>query len=453
MFQRNAVWNGLLATRRFRRFPATDTLTSSLRYGVFCLILALLTGCEAFSWGSDSEGQLGDGALGGSRFAPGTSAAGFEWKVLRAGWTHTCGVRDDDTLWCWGLNNVGQLGDGTEDIDRPSPVQVGTASDWITVAPGSIHTCGIRAGGQMWCWGAGAQGQLGDGLSTGSLVPVRVGTFSDWKEVTAGGFRFTCGIRGEGDLYCWGANGDGQLGVGDTTDRATPTPLGGSPWKGVDAGTFHACAISAITEKAFCWGNNEDDQIDPGGNATLPSPVEFRYSEGADLTVRQVAAGIDATCTVLLTRVGSDLVENLGFCRGAASATGTTDNSDFLYVGSDSDLAFENLPRFRSISLNVSHACGILVNSDTALCWGDGADGQHGDGLGADSLLPVEVAGGKKWWSVSTGNNHTVGLEKPPDTDGDGIPDDFDNCPTIANTDQADSNSDGIGDACSPIGC
>lgn len=345
----------------------------------------------------------------------------------------------------------GQLGDGTEGIDRPSPVQVGAASDWITVSPGASHTCGIRAGGELWCWGAGGNGQLGDGLSTSSLVPVRVGTFSDWQEVAAG-VRFTCGIRGEGYLFCWGENSHGQLGVGDFTDRATPVQVGLPPWKGVDAGTGHACAISAVTDTAFCWGRNDSGQIEPGGNATQAIPNEFRLSQ-ANITVSQIAAGDDATCAVLLTRLGSDQVENLGFCHGNAAVKGTVEVPEYPYVGSEAAQVFNDLPRFKSISLNVGHACGILLDSETALCWGEGDQGQLGDGLGTDSLLPVEVAGGKKWWSVSAGNNHTVGLEKPPDTDSDGIPDDYDNCPEVANPDQADMNNDGIGDACSPPGC
>ena len=353
MSPRKSGWNTRLSRCRLPSLSGTGSCFYVPHFflrGALCLLLALLAGCESFSWGSDSEGQLGDGVVGGSRVAPGTAAAGFEWKVLRAGWSHTCGVREDNTLWCWGINNLGQLGDGTEDIDRPLPVQVGSASDWITVSPGSLHTCGIRAGGQLWCWGAGGNGQLGDGLSTGSLVPVRVGTLSDWHEVSAGGFRFTCGIRGEGDLYCWGDNGHGQLGVGDFNDRATPTPLGASPWKGVNTGNRHACAISAVTDRAFCWGRNDEKQIVEGTSTTsFTTPVEIDEPTGATYTVKQVAAGNEASCFLLATRSGSDpnAVENYVLCRGDPSQVGAISNADFPYVGCDDSQSCPNLPRFQ----------------------------------------------------------------------------------------------------------
>jgi len=226
-----------------------------------------------------------------------------------------------------------------------------------------------------------------------------------------------------------------------------------SPWKGVDAGTRHVCAIAAVTDKAYCWGHNDSGQIASCCDATLPLPTEFRFSAADGITVSQVAAGEDATCAVLLTRAGSDQVENPGFCRGNAAVTGTVEVPAYAYVGSEAAQVFNDLPRFKSISLNVGHACGVLLDSESALCWGDGAQGQLGDGLGTGSLLPVEVAGGRKWWAVSAGSNHTVGLEKLPDTDSDGIPDDYDNCPEVANPDQADMNNDGVGDACSPPGC
>lgn len=404
----------------------------------------LLSGCEVFSWGDDAQGQLGDGAVGGNRVTPGAATAGFEWRQLEAGFLHTCGIRDDGTLWCWGLNNTGQLGDGTEDINRPSPVQVGSANDWSSVSPGYRHTCGIRAGGQLWCWGLGGSGELGDGLLSSSLVPVRVGTFADWKEVSTGTQRFTCGIRGQGDLYCWGLNNVGQLGLGDFVNRSTPTLLANSPWRGLDAGFRHACAIAA---NGFprCWGQLCDSQ-----NCISNTPGSIVLGEVSKLT-----AGYNASCVILEGEVLGEDRTGLIICHGGENTEPPVRGNDSIlpYVGCVDSCDISSLPRFIDVDFTANHVCAIEQSTHNLFCWGEGDDGKLGNGSVADQLLPVEVAGNRRWQSVSTGNDHTVGLEEPPDSDGDGFPDPFDNCPTISNPNQADSNGDGIGDACSPPGC
>lgn len=396
------------------RMPDRASILDTLRVlTALPLLVALLTGCEAFSSGDDDQGQLGDGVIGGNRVTPGAATASVKWLVLRAGFYHNCGIKPDGSLWCWGFNNAGQLGNGIEDVDSAVPVQVGSATDWNQVAPGLYHTCGIRTG-QMWCWGAGSSGQLGDGLSTKSLLPVRVGTASDWKEVTTGG-RFSCGIRGAGDLYCWGSNGYGQLGVGDYTNRATPSPVADSPWKKVDAGRFHACAISAV-DIVWCWGRNEENQVNVFlADLSLPSPVSLYGGFGSLFTVLQVRAGSEATCI----RMGEDLldedrdIKNLAVCVGQASPTlsGSTVND---FVGCDHDPCdLETIPRFREIDLTDGHACGILVGTNQAQCWGEGSDGQIGDGFSGDRILPSQVFGAKNWATISTGARHTIGLELP----------------------------------------
>ncbi|NNE72386.1 MAG: hypothetical protein HKN26_01860, partial [Acidimicrobiales bacterium] len=179
-------------------------------------VAGLLTGCTGYVWGDNTFGQLGDGTTAGNSSVPVAEASASEWFVLAAGERHTCGVKDDLSLWCWGRNDRGQIGNGIKGTIETSPVQVGAGTSWLNVSPGWDHTCAIDLAKRLWCWGRNSAGQLGVGDVTERLSPTQVGTDTDWTSVTLSAFS-TCGIRTTDDLYCWGANTFGELGLGDTT--------------------------------------------------------------------------------------------------------------------------------------------------------------------------------------------------------------------------------------------
>ena len=126
------------------------------------------------------------------------------WKQVSGGYFHMCGVRTNQTLWCWGGNEHGQL--GLEDrVRRLVPRRVGADADWVRVSAGTLHTCGVRTDRSLWCWGSNFYGQLGVGDRTDRLVPTRVGGSADWARVIAGSSH-TCGVRMDRSLWCWGLN-------------------------------------------------------------------------------------------------------------------------------------------------------------------------------------------------------------------------------------------------------
>jgi alpha-tubulin suppressor-like RCC1 family protein len=216
-----------------------------------------------------------------------------DWSQPSAGGYHSCAVKSDHTLWCWGKGDSGQLGDGTT-VKKNIPVKVGSASDWLAVSAGSYHTCATKGLGELWCFGYNGYGQLGNGTLDGSTVPVRAGSATNWQALSAGHF-FTCGLKSDSSLWCWGLNDYGQLGNGDTsTDQASPVQeLGGDThWTKLSAGVTHACAVKS-PGTLWCWGGNEYGQLGDGTTADRASPVQ---ELGGDTNWDQVSAGVDFTC-------------------------------------------------------------------------------------------------------------------------------------------------------------
>jgi alpha-tubulin suppressor-like RCC1 family protein len=145
------------------------------------------------------------------------------WLMVDNGGAHALGIKNDNSLRAWGGNGQGQLGLGFGASDEMSPTLVPGGSDWSTVSAGGLHSLGIRSDGSLWSWGYNYYGQLGIGEDlVNKWVPTRVGNWLDWVAVYAGA-NYSLGIRGDGSLWAWGLNSNGQLGLGDTQERHVPT--------------------------------------------------------------------------------------------------------------------------------------------------------------------------------------------------------------------------------------
>ena len=219
---------------------------------------------EIACWGWNQHGQLGDGTKDNSS-VPLQIGSAAVWEGTAAGEHHTCGIRNDSWLWCWGWNEHGQLGTGDTN-DQLVPLQADAGELWTQVTAGSTHTCAIRSNGSLWCWGNNNVGQIGNGLTGAlqkSLEPEQIADHVDWVDVQAG-HSHTCGLRGEGILFCWGNNVKGQLGDGTTEDQAEPREVAlGYRWKSIDTGYFHTCGITA-DGRLWCWGENFSGQLGTG---------------------------------------------------------------------------------------------------------------------------------------------------------------------------------------------
>jgi alpha-tubulin suppressor-like RCC1 family protein len=191
---------------------------------------------------------------------------------VSAGRRHACGITTAGDAWCWGANARGQLGNGTTTASHV-PVPVGGGINFFTVTVGGAHSCAVRGVDSLaFCWGDNSVGQLGDSTTTQRLAPVRVGFAGTLVPLSAGNMH-TCGPALNRTMYCWGSNGGGQLGTGNMQDSHFPVPVtGGQQFIAVTAGSIHTCALGTAGA-AWCWGTNSWGQLGNGTVASSTAPV------------------------------------------------------------------------------------------------------------------------------------------------------------------------------------
>ena len=225
-----------------------------------------------WTWGSNGSGQLGDGSTTQRLGSVQVGTANI-WATVDCGQAHTLAVKSDGTLWAWGNNYEGQLGTGTVGEQLPSPLQVGTASNWAMVACGQYHTVAMKSDGTLWGWGRNGNGQLGDGTGTTTNSPVQVGTANNWVTV-ASGADHALALKSDGTLWAWGHNGVGQLGDGSTTQRLSPVQVGtANNWATVACGAGHTLAVKG-DGTLWGWGDNQYGQLGDGTTTQRLSPVQ-----------------------------------------------------------------------------------------------------------------------------------------------------------------------------------
>jgi alpha-tubulin suppressor-like RCC1 family protein len=335
----------------------------------------------AYCWGANASGQLGDGSTSAFENVPTKVSGTIAFTSLAGGGLHTCGLTSEGVAYCWGSNIEGQLGDGST-TDRTTPTAVSGGLRFVSVTAGHGHTCGLTSVGKGYCWGRHFEGQLGNGSTADLTAPAEVSGDLGFAALVAGGFH-TCGLTGAGKAYCWGDNLNGQVGDGTTeTLRTEPVAVATNlSFTTITAGAVHSCAL--ISDGAgYCWGENSSAELGEGTATTTAQPTPTAMIGSLRFASLSVGSWNHHTCG--LTAGGAAYCWGYNLYGQVGDGTGTTPLGTATAVSGDF--------AFASIATASVHTCGITTGG-VAYCWGYGQNGELGDGTNTGQHVPTAVSG------------------------------------------------------------
>lgn len=356
---------------------------------------ALTTSGAVYCWGYNGSGRIGTGATAGNYTLPApvaTLAAGV--RAITAGTSHTCALTVGGAVLCWGANDMGQLGTGTQIAASVPTAVVGLASGVLAISAGFNHTCALTDSGRVLCWGANDSGQIGNGTTDNASVPVLVANLPATVGISAGGYH-ACAVTGSGAAFCWGNNYSGQIGNGTYTNALSPVPVSGlaSGVAAITGGYLHTCALMT-NGSSMCWGWNGFGQFADGTKTSSPTPVA---SSALDVPIVSIVAGDLHTCA--LTTAGAVL------CWGANTDFQLGDNES---LGRSSPGVPSGLGSgFVAIATGDAHTCAVNATGGV-ICWGSDLQGQIGNA--GFSSLPEPGGPTSGISAIATGGDHTCAL-------------------------------------------
>ena len=335
-----------------------------------------------WAWGGNEFGQVGDGSTDNQRLGFSRIGNHFDWVSVSAGNEHTAAVRADGSLWAWGNNADGRTGIGTDNGKTAAPSRVGTSADWALISAGNSHTLAVKTNGTLWAWGNNADGRTGLGTDEGNTsIPAQVGTDSDWVFISAG-VEHSFGIRedsaGNRTLWAWGRGTNGKLGTGDSDNQNIPVQSGSDVnWASVSAGYIHSMGVKT-NGTLFAAGSTNGGLFGGGWSA---GSSENWLQVGSISSWSSVSAGYTYTMAVrtdgTLFATGSTNNGQLGGGWGVGQQT-----NSFLRVGSESNWV--------SVFTGNNHTMGFK-NDGSLWVWGANNAGQLGDGKTADRISPIRI--------------------------------------------------------------
>ncbi|MCG8528379.1 MAG: fibronectin type III domain-containing protein [Opitutales bacterium] len=358
--------------------------------------LALEPDGSVWVWGSNASGQLGNGSNVDVTIPE--KLLGVKATAVATGKDHSLFLQADGTVWGFGQNSSGQRGDGTL-TDQNSPIQVGGLTDVVAIAAGADHSMAIKSDGTVWTWGNNSNGQLGDGTVSSRSSPIQVASISN-ATLLAAGDAYSLVVDASGDTWAFGKNDKGQLGDGTTTERLLPVEILSSEMVvSIDAGKAHSVAITD-EGNVWAWGRNSENQINASADASVLSPVTIPNDGNAI----SIAAGYSHTLILtddgLLKSLGNNLYGELG------DGTSQSVRKTPVQIGEFTDVD--------ALQSGDDHHSFILADG-TLYLWGQNESGQLGLDTTTTEYSPNELTHIETFFKVSHGGQHTIAL----DSDGD----------------------------------
>ena len=354
---------------------------------------AVIEGGTMKCWGRDANGQLGNTAIVGNFPSPVSVVGVLTAVTIATGFEHSCALLLDGNTLCWGLNDAGQLGTGTSGgINQRSGIPLTVSGPVFAVNAGGNHTCVLTPNGTANCWGDGFYGQLGNGSTAGSALPVTVSGIDNYGGLALG-FDHSCALLPNNSGQCWGRNDSGQLGGGSITPAQSTTPLSVSftlgPAIAFAAGAYHNCAVLS-DGRVQCWGQNNFGQL----GTLLVGNVPFPIAVTGISTATAIAAGFEHTCALLSS--GSVLCWGRGD-EGELGNGGT--------ANTNTPVAVTGITTATAIAAGNFHSCARLLGGQVR-CWGRNVEGQLGNASTVGSAVPVSVNGLTNASGVAGGGFH-----------------------------------------------
>ncbi len=370
--------------------------------------LALLGDGKVLAWGDNRHGQLGDnngGRFGAYSALPIQLNFNAGIKAISAGDWHSLAVKDDGTVWAWGNNSSGRLGDGTTE-NKLVPTKINGLNNMVAVSAGAEHSLALREDGTVWAWGNNRYGQLGDGshgFDAGKNKPVQVkgpggsGFLSDIVAVSAGRFH-SMAVKSDGTVWSWGRVYEGQLGEGSSgfdPDRSVPVQVKGPGGKGfltgviaVSAGSSHSLAVKS-DGTVWSWGNNYSGRLGDGSTRDRMTPVQVKGAAGKDYLTGVIAVSAGSSHT--LAAKGDGTVWAWGYNENGQLGDGGSGfyAEKHMPVQVTGPGGLGNLTGVVAISAGRYHSLSIN-RSDNVWAWGSNNSGELGNGNNEHSTVPVQ---------------------------------------------------------------
>ena len=354
---------------------------------------------EFWMWGQNDAGQLGLGDTT-DRSNP-TQVGAVGWTLANIG-TYGChqigAIKTDGTLWMWGANNAGQLGQ-CDTTDRSSPVQVGALTTWEKISTGGViatsHTLAIKTDGTLWAWGKNGVGELGTGNTTSRSSPVQVGALTDWASVSVGASSTSFAIKTDGTLWNWGSTSLGKSGRGPgVSNVSSPVQVGSDTnWSVVICGGNNSIALKT-DNTMWTWGQGAEGRLGDGGTSNQSAPVQIGAAVWSKVSATQGGWGSATRTDGTLWTWGKGASGRLGLGN-------TTYYSSPVQVGA--------LTTWDSPSCGDSSG-GCLKTDGTIWAWGYNGNGQIGDNSTTNTSSPVQ-AGSASWKSYYLNSRFAWGLK------------------------------------------